>query len=81
MTDNNQRPVEPAIVSDFSGKLSYSGYLSLAGLLAQQLTRGIPLLPATVRCNLRGARKAYRPTEVFFGQPSWEVTPTLQGKS
>jgi tryptophan 2,3-dioxygenase len=36
MTDNNQRPVEPAIVSDFSGKLSYSGYLSLDGLLAQQ---------------------------------------------
>ena len=36
MTDNNQRPVEPTIVSDFSGKLNYSGYLSLEGLLAQQ---------------------------------------------
>ena len=36
MTDTNQRPVEPTIVSDFSGKLSYSGYLSLDGLLAQQ---------------------------------------------
>ena len=36
MTDNNQRPVESTIVSDFSGKLSYSGYLSLDGLLAQQ---------------------------------------------
>jgi tryptophan 2,3-dioxygenase len=36
MTSTNQRPVEPTIVSDFSGKLSYSGYLSLDGLLAQQ---------------------------------------------
>lgn len=36
MTDNNQRPVESSIVSDFSGKLNYSGYLSLDGLLAQQ---------------------------------------------
>ena len=36
MTDNNQRPLESSIVRDFSGKLSYSGYLSLDGLLAQQ---------------------------------------------
>jgi tryptophan 2,3-dioxygenase len=36
MTDSNQRPVEPTIVSDFSERLSYSGYLSLDGLLAQQ---------------------------------------------
>jgi tryptophan 2,3-dioxygenase len=36
MTNTNQRPVEPGIVSDFSGKLSYSDYLSLDGLLAQQ---------------------------------------------
>jgi tryptophan 2,3-dioxygenase len=36
MTDNNQRTVEPTIVRDFSGKLSYAGYLSLEGLLAQQ---------------------------------------------
>src|SRR5882757_1809365 len=36
MTDKNQRAVEPTIVSDFSGKLSYAGYLSLDGLLAQQ---------------------------------------------
>src|SRR6266446_803012 len=36
MTDKNQRPVEPTIVSDFSGKLSYADYLSLDGLLAQQ---------------------------------------------
>jgi tryptophan 2,3-dioxygenase len=36
MTDTNQRPVEPNIVRDFAGKLSYSGYLSLNGLLAQQ---------------------------------------------
>jgi tryptophan 2,3-dioxygenase len=36
MTDTNQRPVEPTIVSDFAGKLSYSSYLSLDGLLAQQ---------------------------------------------
>ena len=36
MTDSNQRPVEPGIVSDFSERLSYAGYLSLDGLLAQQ---------------------------------------------
>ena len=36
MTNTNQRPVEPNIVSDFSDRLSYSGYLSLEGLLAQQ---------------------------------------------
>jgi len=36
MTDTNQRPVEPGIVSDFSERLSYAGYLSLDGLLAQQ---------------------------------------------
>jgi tryptophan 2,3-dioxygenase len=36
MTDTNQRPLEPTIVSDLAGKLSYSGYLSLEGLLAQQ---------------------------------------------
>ena len=36
MTDTNQRPVESTIVRDFAGKLSYSSYLSLEGLLAQQ---------------------------------------------
>jgi tryptophan 2,3-dioxygenase len=36
MKDINQRAVEPGIVSDFSERLSYSGYLSLHGLLAQQ---------------------------------------------
>jgi tryptophan 2,3-dioxygenase len=36
MKDINQRAVEPGIVSDFSERLSYSGYLSLDGLLAQQ---------------------------------------------
>ena len=36
MTDTNQRPLEAGIVSDFSDKLSYFGYLSLEGLLAQQ---------------------------------------------
>jgi tryptophan 2,3-dioxygenase len=36
MTDTNQRSLEPAIVRDFSDRLSYSGYLSLDGLLAQQ---------------------------------------------
>jgi tryptophan 2,3-dioxygenase len=36
MTDNNQRPLESSIVRDFSGKLSYSGYLSLDRLLEQQ---------------------------------------------
>ena len=36
MTDTNQRPVEPTIVRDFAGKLSYSSYLFLEGLLAQQ---------------------------------------------
>jgi tryptophan 2,3-dioxygenase len=36
MSDTNSRPVESAIVSDFSSRLSYTGYLSLPGLLAQQ---------------------------------------------
>lgn len=36
MADTHQRPLEPGIVSDFSNKLSYFGYLSLEGLLAQQ---------------------------------------------
>ena len=36
MKNNNQRPVEPPIVRDFSDRLSYTGYLSLDGLLAQQ---------------------------------------------
>jgi tryptophan 2,3-dioxygenase len=36
MTNINQRPVESGIVSDFSERLSYSGYLSLDDLLAQQ---------------------------------------------
>ena len=36
MTDSNQRTVEPNIVRDFSDRLSYAGYLSLEGLLAQQ---------------------------------------------
>jgi tryptophan 2,3-dioxygenase len=36
MTNNNQRPVETTIVRDFSDRLSYTGYLSLDGLLAQQ---------------------------------------------
>src|SRR5580698_1338243 len=35
-TNTNQRPAEPGIVTDFSKKLSYAGYLSLDGLLAQQ---------------------------------------------
>ncbi len=36
MTDKIERAVEPGIVSDFSGRMSYAGYLSLAGLLSQQ---------------------------------------------
>jgi tryptophan 2,3-dioxygenase len=36
MKNINQRPVESGIVNDFSERLSYSGYLSLDGLLAQQ---------------------------------------------
>jgi len=36
MMSDNQRPVESSIVTDFSERLSYSGYLSLEGLLAQQ---------------------------------------------
>jgi tryptophan 2,3-dioxygenase len=36
MTERIERAVEPGIVSDFSGRLSYAGYLSLAGLLAEQ---------------------------------------------
>ncbi len=34
--DNNQRPLEPGIVTDFADRLSYSGYLCLSELLAQQ---------------------------------------------
>src|ERR1700677_1724171 len=33
---NNQRPLEPGIVTDFAGRMNYSGYLCLAELLAQQ---------------------------------------------
>ena len=36
MAEGIQRAVEPGIVSDFSERMSYAGYLSLAGLLAQQ---------------------------------------------
>jgi hypothetical protein len=36
MTDKNQRPLEPGIVTDLSDRLSYAGYLSPDGLLAQQ---------------------------------------------
>jgi tryptophan 2,3-dioxygenase len=36
MTETNQRPLEPGIVTDFSERMSYGGYLSLDGLLAQQ---------------------------------------------
>jgi len=36
MTDRIERAVEPGIVSDFSGRMNYAGYLSLEGLLAQQ---------------------------------------------
>ena len=34
--DENRRPLEPGIVTDFAGRLSYSGYLRLPELLAQQ---------------------------------------------
>jgi tryptophan 2,3-dioxygenase len=34
--DENQRPLEAGIVTDFASRLSYSGYLRLAELLAQQ---------------------------------------------
>jgi tryptophan 2,3-dioxygenase len=34
--DKNERPLEPGIVTDFSGRMSYAGYLCLPGLLAQQ---------------------------------------------
>src|SRR5580700_6709871 len=33
---NNQRPLEPGIVTDFADRMSYSGYLCLPELLAQQ---------------------------------------------
>src|SRR6202050_4817068 len=33
---NNQRPLEPGIVTDFAGRMNYSGYLCLPELLAQQ---------------------------------------------
>ena len=34
--DENRRPLEPGIVTDFAGRLSYSSYLRLPELLAQQ---------------------------------------------
>src|ERR1700759_2581738 len=34
--DKNQRPLEAGIFTDFHDRMSYSGYLSLDGLLAQQ---------------------------------------------
>src|SRR5271155_382335 len=34
--DINQRPLEPGIVTDFADRMSYSGYLCLSELLAQQ---------------------------------------------
>jgi tryptophan 2,3-dioxygenase len=34
--DNNQRPLEAGIVTDFGSRLSYSGYLRLPELLSQQ---------------------------------------------
>jgi len=34
--DKNQRPLEEGIVTDFAGRLTYSGYLRLPELLAQQ---------------------------------------------
>jgi len=34
--DENQRPLEPGIVTDFADRLSYAGYLCLPELLAQQ---------------------------------------------
>ena len=36
MIRNNQRPLEPGIVTEFSDRLSYAGYLCLDGLLTQQ---------------------------------------------
>jgi tryptophan 2,3-dioxygenase len=34
--NENMRPLEPGIVTDFTGRLDYAGYLRLAELLAQQ---------------------------------------------
>lgn len=34
--ERNERPLEPGIVTDFSDRMSYAGYLCLPGLLAQQ---------------------------------------------
>jgi tryptophan 2,3-dioxygenase len=34
--DKNERPLEPGIVTDFSDRMSYAGYLCLPALLAQQ---------------------------------------------
>ncbi|MGB7191531.1 MAG: tryptophan 2,3-dioxygenase family protein [Acidobacteriaceae bacterium] len=34
--EKNERPLEPGIVTDFSDRMSYAGYLRLAELLAQQ---------------------------------------------
>ena len=33
---DNQRPLEPGIVTDFADRMSYTGYLCLSELLAQQ---------------------------------------------
>ncbi|MGA7237978.1 MAG: tryptophan 2,3-dioxygenase family protein [Bryobacteraceae bacterium] len=38
----SQRPMEPGILTDFSGKLTYAGYLSLEKLLEQQRPRSEP---------------------------------------
>src|SRR6201996_4909522 len=40
--EKNERPVESGIVTDFKDRLSYSGYLCLDDLLAQQLPLSQP---------------------------------------
>ncbi|MFZ0663854.1 MAG: tryptophan 2,3-dioxygenase family protein [Acidobacteriaceae bacterium] len=40
--EKNERPLEPGIVTDFSDRMSYAGYLRLPELLAQQRPLSIP---------------------------------------
>lgn len=40
--ERNERPLEPGIVTDFSDRMSYAGYLCLPDLLAQQHPLSLP---------------------------------------
>jgi tryptophan 2,3-dioxygenase len=40
--DDNTRPIEPGIVTDFAGRMSYGSYLALDELLGAQRPRSVP---------------------------------------